>query len=91
MKNPFGKTTSQSEPYAIYKNEMAGWEWRVLKTYQRPDKERSNPYARWFLATKSPYTYGSYELGDGYSKEILDDPQTYLVSANREWRDHYGS
>ena len=43
MKNPFAKTTRQSEPYAIYKNDMAGWEWRVLKTYQRPDKERSNP------------------------------------------------
>ena len=91
MKNPFSKTTSQAEPYAIYKNEMAGFEYKVLKTYQRPDKERLNQYSRWFLATKSPYTYGSYELGDGYINQILDDPQTHLVSATREWRDHYGS
>jgi len=91
MKNPFGKTVSESEPYAVYKNDMAGFEYRVLKTYQRPDKERSNQYARWFLASKSPYTYGTYELGDGYINQILDDPQTHLVSATREWRDHYGN
>ena len=91
MRNPFSKAVSQSEPYAVYKNDMAGFEYKVLKTYQRPDKERSNQYARWFLATKSPYTRSSYELGDGYINQILDDPQTHLVSATREWRNHYGS
>jgi len=48
MKNPFGKSTTQDKPYAVYQNDF-GWEWRVLKTYQRPDKEPSNKYARWRL------------------------------------------
>ena len=38
--NPFGKTRKVDEPYAVYRGHH-GWEWRVLKTYQRPDKERS--------------------------------------------------
>ena len=90
MKNPFSKTRKKDEPYAIYKNNMAGWEYRVLKTYQRPDKEKENPYSRCFLATKSPYTYDSFELGDGYSHTILNDPQFYLLNATREWMSHYG-
>jgi hypothetical protein len=89
MKNPFGKTVDRSKPYAIYVNKMAGFEFRVLKTYQRPDKERTNGYARWFLATKSPFTYGSYELGDGYVNDILSDPQIELISATKEWEQNY--
>ena len=63
-KNPFGKSMTQDKPYAVYKNDF-GWEWRVLKTYQRPDKEPSNKYARWFVAATSPHMHdGGYELGD---------------------------
>ena len=47
-----------------------GFVFRVLKKYQRPDKEAENPFARWFVATKSPYTYGNWELGDGYVRDI---------------------
>lgn len=69
MKNAMGKTRKVDNPYMIYQAE-GGWEWRVLKAYQTPEKELSNPYARWFCAVKSPFTYGSWEYGDTYCKDI---------------------
>jgi hypothetical protein len=61
-----GKTREQTRPYAIFT--APGWEWRVLKAYGR---DPYAPYARWFLATTSPYTYGTAELGDGYCAEVM--------------------
>ena len=82
-KNPFGKTRHVTNPYAIYRN--GSWEWRVLKTYQRPDKEAENKHARWLCAVKSPATQGVYEFGDVYVRSI----QARLVSASDEWRKYY--
>ena len=63
-KNPFGKSQSHDKPYAIYKNNY-GWEWRVLKTYQHPDNEKNNQYARWFVSATSPLMHdGGYEMGE---------------------------
>ena len=70
MKNKCNKTVSVDEPYETYVNDMAGFEWRVLKKYQKPELEAKNPYARWFCAVSSPYTWGSHELGDVYVSEI---------------------
>lgn len=67
-KNIHGKTRKTSEPYLIII--QGDWEWRVLKRYQSQDAERANPYARWFVAVKSPLTYGSWEMGDTYIREI---------------------
>tara|TARA_R100000687_G_C6419817_1_gene150445 strand:+ start:133 stop:369 length:237 start_codon:yes stop_codon:yes gene_type:complete len=72
MKNECAKSRDVNDPYEIWLNPQAGWEWRVLKKYQRPDKEAENPNARWFVAAKSPYTYGSFEYGDTYVKDIMD-------------------
>jgi len=69
MKNLCGKTRKVEDPYEIWEGSN-GFEYRVLKKYQSEEKEKANPYARWFLATKSPYTYGSFELGDGYVKDV---------------------
>jgi len=69
-KNQCGKTRPVEDPYEIWENSRSGFVFRVLKKYQRPDKEADNPYARWFVATKSPYTYGNWELGDGYVRDI---------------------
>jgi len=65
-----GKTRPIDEPYAIIRR--PGWEWRVLKAYQRDPQA---PYARWLLATQSPYTFGQWELGDGYAKDLLEQAQ----------------
>jgi len=71
-KNECAKTRDKDEPYEIWKSFDGSWEWRVLKKYQTPENEAKNPYARWFCAVKSPMTYGSYELGDTYVKDITD-------------------
>ena len=70
MKNECAKSRDVNNPYEIWTH--GDWEWRVLKKYQRPDKEAENPNARWFVAAKSPYTYGSFEYGDTYVKDIMD-------------------
>jgi len=70
MKNECGKTRKLDNPYEIWV--MGDWEWRVLKKYQSPEKEQQNPYARWFCAVKSPMTFGSWDYGDTYIKDIVD-------------------
>jgi len=89
MKNPFGKRVDIANAYATYVDRF-DFEYKVLKTYQRSDKERDNPGARWHVATKSPFTFGSYEYGDGYVKDILSN-NAGLVSATPEWKDTYGN
>ena len=69
MKNPCGKTVKVNAPYEVYRNN-SGWEWRVLKKWQSPDKEVGNPYARWFVAVKSPMTHVTYDMGDTYVTDI---------------------
>ena len=91
--NPFGKSrkfenNTVEDPYAIYTNSH-GWEWRVMKTYQHPDNERDNPYARWFCAVSSPMTHGSYDLGDVYVSDILGDGQGRLTGFTKTWKTHY--
>lgn len=82
MANPFAKSRKTDTPYAIYQG-PGGWEWRVLKTYKQPANEAKDKYARWFVAAKSPHTYGEFEMGDTYAAEIL----TYgrLVAGTSEW------
>lgn len=67
-KNLHGKSRTVENPYHIIV--QGDWEWRILKRYQSPDAERANPYARWFVAAKSPLTYGAWEYGDTYISEI---------------------
>lgn len=68
-KNECGKMVKVNEPYEVWKNNQ-GWEWRILKKYQTPENEASNPYARWMCAVKSPMTFGSYDMGDTYVKDV---------------------
>lgn len=64
-KNLCAKTRKQDNPYEIWVR--ADWEWRVLKKWQIDDNKVA---ARWFVAVKSPHTYGSFELGDEYVANI---------------------
>jgi len=70
-KNECSKTKPVNEPYEVWRNEASGWEWRVLKKYQSPAKEATNPYSRWMCAVKSPMTYPRYDMGDVYVREEL--------------------
>ena len=67
-KNNCGKSRDVSNLYEIWR--AGDWEWRVLKKYQSPDKEKENKYARWLCAVKSPYTFGGYDIGDTYVSDI---------------------
>ena len=68
-KNACGKRRDISHPYEVWEIVGQGWEWRVLKKYQSPKGESTNPYARWHCAVKSPWVT-DYELGDVYIHEI---------------------
>ena len=70
--NPKGKTRKVDNPYEVYRGygSLQDWVWKVLKHYQTPDKERSNPYARVFCAVSSPFTFGGYDMGDTYCNQI---------------------
>jgi hypothetical protein len=87
--NPFSKRVTENNPYAIYVDNRLNFEYRVLKTYQRRDKENNNDQARWHFATKSPFTYGNYEFGDAYIRDIL--PNCALIECTDEWAEHYGN
>jgi hypothetical protein len=91
-KNLQAKTRKVNEPYEVYVNEAAGFEWRILKHYQSPEKEAANPYARTFCAVKGPGTWDGYDMGDTYIKDyvtygrrIPDRELTEHLSSN-PWR-----
>lgn len=67
-KNTMAKTRKVDNPYEVWR--AGDWEWRVLKKWQADDHK---PYARWFCAVKSPYTYDSYDMGDCYAADIINN------------------
>ena len=68
MKNKMGKSRKTDDPYIISEDpHFPGWEWRVLKAWQA---DGGKPYARVFCAVKSPFTRGSFDLGDTYTTEV---------------------
>lgn len=86
MPNPFGKARKSDSPYAIFKDfGPAKFEWRVLKTYKMPANE--DEFSRWFFDTRSVYTYGKPELGDGYVRDVK--AQGFLVAATPEFIQAY--
>ncbi len=71
-KNLCNKVRDVDHPYEIWIDRKAGFEYRVLKKYQKPSLEAKNKCARWYMATKSPYTFGDWEYGDGYAAEVKE-------------------
>ncbi len=67
MKNLCNKERKKEDPYEIWTSFDGSWSWRVLKKWQADDNK---PYARWFCAVKSPYTFDGYDIGDVYVKDI---------------------
>jgi hypothetical protein len=87
MSNPFRKAAPLDAPHAIYRS--GNFEWRVLRTYKQPSSEAKDPYARWFVAAKSDATYGSFEYGDTYKREVVNYGR--LVAATPAWQEAYGT
>jgi hypothetical protein len=67
VKNPCLKERKVEDPYEIWRSTDGTWEWRVLKKWQVDDNK---PFARWFCAVQSPFTFGGYDIGDVYVSEI---------------------
>ena len=70
MKNIQLKTRTVDDPYEIWTSKLMHFEWRVLKKWQIDDNK---PYARWYCAVRSDMTYGEWEYGDVYVKEIKEE------------------
>ena len=72
--NPCGKTREIDKPYETWQGIIPSIgikvEYRVLKKYQTPTKESENPLARWFVAAKSEATFGGWDYGDTYVRDI---------------------
>ena len=86
----FGKTRPVDQPYAEYAaNDWGegGTVWRVLKTYKHSSVEGKDPYARWFVAGKSPHTHGSWDYGDMYARDIKEFAK--FMDGDPQWRDEY--
>ena len=74
--NPCGKTRPVESPYEIWTSPDGSWEHRVLKKWQTDDNQ---PAARWFVAVKSPLTFGSWEYGSFYVKDVKSsNVRTYV-------------
>jgi hypothetical protein len=70
-KNLCGRRREIENPYEIW--QAGDFEYRVLKKYKSPTAEANDQYARWLVATKSPYTFGSWEMGDTYAVDIKNN------------------
>jgi hypothetical protein len=86
-KNLFLKERKVDDPYEIWQTPDGTWEWRVLKKWQIDDNK---PYARWFCAVKSPYTYGNFDYGDTYVKDIKANAVKQGVMKEEFARDESG-
>lgn len=75
-KNLCAKIRDVENPYEIWK--AGNWEWRILKKYKTPKGEAEDPFARWFCAVKSPFTYGSWEYGDTCVRDIVSQAHRVL-------------
>ena len=89
-KNLLGKSRTKENPYAIWQGfgAFGDTEVRLLKTYQTPANEQKNQFARWFVAVRSDHTYGSYDMGDSYIREVLRDMT--LKQADPLFEEQYG-
>lgn len=69
--NPCGKSRPVDNPYEVWESQHGGWTWHVLKKNQLEKNE--TPSSIWFCAVKSPFTYGSWEYGDCYKRDVVDN------------------
>ena len=81
-KNAWGKSRPLDNPYVVV--ERDGWTWKILKAYQSRAKEKTNEYARVFCMVSSPMTYGGWDMGDVYLRDIPKTPTLVAALIERE-------
>ena len=67
--NPCSKTVKPEQAYEVWQSYDGSWTYFVLKKYQSPEKEATNPFARWYCMVKSPITPNG-EYGDVYVSTV---------------------
>src|SRR5438477_8447841 len=67
--NPYGKRVTIENAHFVYQSPDGQWTWYVLRTYQTPQKEAANEYARWFCFVTSPLRLNG-EYGDMYVSTV---------------------
>ena len=67
--NPCAKKVTPENAYEVWQSFDGSWTYFVLKKYQSPEKEAKNPYAIWYVLTKSPYVPNG-EFGDIYVSTV---------------------
>ena len=83
MKNLMNKTRTAGNPYATFSNQMGDFVSHVIRAYSTKQEE----FSRWYTVAKSDMTYGQYEYGDVYIKELTDNFE--LVYASPEFIKQY--
>jgi len=81
MKNLMNKTRTAENPYATFKK--GNFVSHVIRAYTTKQEQ----YSRWYTVAKSDMSYGAYEYGDAYIKEITDNLE--LVYASPEFIKQY--
>lgn len=81
MKNECNKERDLKNPYEIWVSFDGTWTWRVLKKWQIDDDKL---FGRWFCAVKSPFTFGSFDIGDVYVKEIKENSRKMTEEEMKE-------
>lgn len=85
-KNIFGKMRKLDKPIARFICSFdRDWEVRILKIYQLPHKH--NSLSRWYTVAKSGNTFGRWEHGDQYAKEIMSNFE--FVDGEDEFKKHF--
>jgi hypothetical protein len=88
-KNLLSKARDKSNPWAVFRGQSHFGQTTVklLKTYQKPVKEILNEHARWQVAVKSDYTFGGYDIGDSYLRDVVRGLR--LTHATDEFKENY--
>ena len=72
--NPCAKTVKPEQAYEVWQSFDGTWTYFVLKKYQSPEKEATNPFARWYCMVQSPITPRG-EYGDAYVATVTNGTQ----------------
>jgi hypothetical protein len=81
MKNLMNKTRTADNPYATF--QKGDFISHVIRAYSTKQEE----FSRWYTVAKSDMSYGTYEYGDVYIKELTDNLE--LVYASPEFIKQY--
>lgn len=81
------KSRDVEQPWATFVHDRADWEWRILKAYSLGKGSAKNEYSRFYCAVMSPHTFGSWEYGDVYVREVLEELKLRQVSSSDEFED----